>query len=125
MRLARADRTLTSLLGEAAHHLVGSAPWDGIDGRPLGVDLRFAFASSIAVDTDLPDAVIPPDAPAHGTCVAPYTATWIHLEARRVTALSVLVDLRRGKVADITTNARRGVISPVPGRPYPNCSEDG
>jgi hypothetical protein len=124
MPLALADPTLKSLLARASHHFVGSSSWDGIDGKPLGVELRFALSRSIAVDSDLPDAVIPPDAPAHGTCVTPYAATWIHLRATTVTAITVLVDLRRGRVADITTNARRGIVSPVPGRPYPNCNED-
>ena len=124
MRLALADPTLKSLLARANHHFVGSSSWDGIDGKPLGVELRFAFARSIAVDSDLPEAVIPPDAPAHGTCVTPYSASWIHVHAQKVTAITVLVDLRRARVADVTTNARPGIVSPVPGRPYPNCNED-
>jgi hypothetical protein len=124
IRLALADATLKPLLAKAKHRFVGSAPWDGIDDKPVGVELRFAFARPIAVDSDLPDAAIPPDAPAHGTCVTPYAASWIHLRAQKVTAISVLVDLRRERVADITTDARRGLVSPVPGRPYPNCHED-
>jgi len=124
MRLALADPTLKSLLARARHHFVGSSSWNGIDGKPLGVALRFAFARSIAVDADLPEAVIPPDAPTHGTCVTPYSASWIHLRAEIVTAIAVLVDLRHARVADVTTNARRGIVSPVAGRPYPNCSGD-
>jgi hypothetical protein len=41
-----------------------------------------------------------------------------------VTALWVVVDLRRDEVVQISTNARRGRVSPVAGKPYPTCNED-
>jgi hypothetical protein len=40
-----------------------------------------------------------------------------------VTALSVIVDLRRDEVVQISTNARRGRVSPVAGKPYTTCNE--
>jgi hypothetical protein len=75
------------------------------------------------LSADLPYITIPPDAPAKGDCVEPYASGWEHLEAAGVTALRVLVDLDRGKVVDISTNARRGIVSPVAGKPYPSCEE--
>jgi hypothetical protein len=41
-----------------------------------------------------------------------------------VTTLWVIVDLHRGMVVQISTNARRGRVSPVAGKPYPTCNED-
>ena len=41
-----------------------------------------------------------------------------------VAALRVIVDLRRDEVVQIPTNARRGRVSLVAGKPYPTCNED-
>jgi hypothetical protein len=121
--LAQRDPLLRHLLAHAPHRLVGSSSWDGIDGRPLGEALEFAYAHQVTIDDDLPAAVIPPDAPSHGHCVVPYDPAWEHLRASGVTVLRVLVDLRSARVAEISTNAPRGVVSPVPGKPYPSCEE--
>jgi hypothetical protein len=73
------------------------------------------------VDAVLPYADIPPDAPTTGTCESPYRQTWLREESENVTELDVLVDLRRGKVADIRTNATEGRRSWVQGKPHPDC----
>lgn len=86
--------------------------------------LGYKLKRPVAVNADLPYLVVPPDGPAHGTCVFPYAAGWAHLRATGVTALWVIVDLRRDEVVQISTNARRGRVSPVAGKPYPTCSED-
>ena len=86
--------------------------------------LGYKLKRPVAVNADLPYVVVPPDGPAHGTCVFPYAAGWAHLRATGVTALWVIVDLRRDEVVQISTNARRGRVSPVAGKPYPTCSED-
>jgi hypothetical protein len=41
-----------------------------------------------------------------------------------VTALRILVDLREKRVAEIDTDAKHSVISPVAGKPFPSCNED-
>ena len=86
--------------------------------------LGYKLKRPIAVNADLPYVVVPPDGPAHGTCVTPYAAGWAHLRATGVTALWVIVDLRRDEVVQISTNARQGRVSPVAGKPYPTCNED-
>ncbi len=86
--------------------------------------LGYKLKRPVTVDADLPYVVVPPDAPSHGTCVTPYAAGWAHLRATGVTALWVIVDLRRDEVVQISTNARRGRVSPVGGKPYPTCNED-
>jgi hypothetical protein len=87
--------------------------------------LTYNLRRPLAVDADLPFIVVPPDAPAHGDCVQPYAAGWLHLRAAKVTVVTASVDFRRGRVMDISTNAASGVIGPVAGEPYPSCSEDG
>ena len=89
------------------------------------MELDYKLQRPIAVDDDLPYAEIPPDAPAHGECVTPYARGWNHLHASSVTAVEVLVDLRAGRVAEISTNASHGTVSPVADRAYPSCDEDG
>jgi hypothetical protein len=78
----------------------------------------------ITLNADLPYVAIPPDGPAHGDCVKPYAAGERHLRASDVTALSILVDLRQKRVAEIDTDAKHGVVSPVAGKPFPSCDED-
>ena len=102
---------------------VRASRWNDLDGRPLGAALTYTLRRQIVMNSNLPYVAIPPDAPARGDCVKPYAAGWHHLEASGVTALKVLVDLRRGQVVDISTNARQGIISPVAGKPYPACQE--
>jgi hypothetical protein len=125
LRIATRDAAFNALLRDTSHSLSASEPWGGIDGKPLGVALTYTLRRPLAVDADLPYAEIPPDAPAHGDCVQPYADGWLHLRAARVTVVTVLVDLRRGRVADISTNATSGEIRPLPGKPYPSCGEDG
>ena len=85
--------------------------------------LGYKLKRPVAVDADLPYIVLTPDAPSHGTCATPYAAGWAHLQATGVTALWVTVDLRRDQVVQISTNAKRGRVSPVAGKPYPTCNE--
>jgi hypothetical protein len=101
----------------AQGRLVGSSQWT------QGASLTFALPRPTDVDADLPQADIPPDAPAKGTCARPYRQTWLHLKASGVTRLYVLVDLHRGAVADVTTNASSGRLSWVRGKPHPDCRE--
>jgi hypothetical protein len=124
-RLATRDRTLSRLLVGVSYRLVGGTDWASLDNKPIGLELRYALARPINVDADLPSADIPPDTLTQGHCVYPYAATWIHLSARAVRSVTVLVDLRRGRVADIWTDAARGEVSPVAGRPYPDCEQKG
>jgi hypothetical protein len=83
--------------------------------------LLYLLRRPVAVNSDLPYVQIP--VPDH--CMRPYAAGWAHLRAWGVTALQVLVDLRRARVAEISTNANRGRVSPVDGKPYPTCSDSG
>jgi hypothetical protein len=89
-----------------------------------GAVVAYKLKRPIVINADLPYVAIPPDGRAHGTCVVPYAPGWEHLRAPGVTALSVLVDVGRSRVAEIDTNAKRGRISPIVGKPYPSCNED-
>ena len=53
-------------------------------------------------------------------CVFPYAAGWAHLRATGVTALWVIVDLRRDEVVQISTNARRRPSQPRRRKALPN-----
>ena len=99
-------------------------PWRGVDGRPLGAVVDYNLERPITLNSDLPYVAIPPDGPAHGDCVKPYAAGEEHLRASHVTVLRVLVDLRKKRVAEIDTDAKHGVVSPVAGKPFPSCNED-
>jgi hypothetical protein len=124
-RIAGRDDTLTRLLqlGDG-QRLANVGPWRVGDNPRGGAELAYKLKRPIAVNADLPYVAIPPDGPAHGICVSPYAPGWQHLRASGVTELSVLVDIRRGRVAEIDTNAKRGRVSPVAGKPYPSCTED-
>jgi hypothetical protein len=122
-RIAAANPTVAQLVRRGDGERVGSVGGSRARGRGtawLGYELKRA----VAVDADLPYVVVPPDGPAHGTCVTPYAAGWAHLQATAVTALWVIVDLRRDQVVQISTNARQGKVGPVAGKPYPSCNED-
>lgn len=123
--IAGSDATLTRLLRAGdGHRLPVVGPWSvGNDSRG-GAVVVYKLARPIVVDSDLPYVAIPPDGPAHGTCVVPYAPGWEHLRASGVTELRVLVDVSRGRVAEIDTNARTGRVSPVAGKPYPACNEE-
>lgn len=122
-RIAVSNPTVARLvrLGDGAR--VGSVGGSRARGRGTAW-LGYKLKRPVAVDADLPYVVVPPDGPAHGTCVSPYAAGWAHLRATGVTALWVIVDLRRDEVVQISTNARQGRVSPVAGKPYPTCNED-
>jgi hypothetical protein len=122
-RIASGNRPLGRLLSGVRHRPAGSSSWDSLESKPIGVELRYALDRPINVDADLPSADTPPDTRTQGHCVYPYAATWIHLRAQEVRTVTVLVDLRRGRVADVWTDAPKGVVSPVPGRPYPDCEQ--
>lgn len=122
-RIAASSPTVSRLvrLGDGERFgTVGGSRARGSGTAWLGYKLK----RPVAVNADLPYVVVPPDGPAHGTCVSPYAAGWAHLRATGVTALWVIVDLRRDEVVQITTNARQGRVSPVAGKPYPTCNEN-
>ena len=121
-RIAASNPTVAQIvrLGDGARvGNVGGSRAQGSGTAWLGYKLK----RPVAVNADLPYVVVPPDGPAHGTCASPYAAGWAHLRATGVTALWVIVDLRRDEVVQISTNARRGRVSPVAGKPYPTCNE--
>lgn len=122
-RIAASNATVARLvrLGDGERH--GSVGGSRAKGRGTAW-LGYKLKRPVAVNSDLPYIAIPPDAPSHGTCVAPYAAGWAHLRATGVTALMVTVDLRHDRVVQISTNAKRGRVSPVAGKPYPSCNED-
>jgi hypothetical protein len=122
-RIAASNPTVSQLvrLGDGERFgNVGGSRTRGSGTAWLGYKLK----RPVAVNADLPYIVVPPDGPARGTCVSPYAAGWAHLRATGVTALWVIVDLRRDQVVQISTNARQGRISPVAGKPYPTCNEN-
>jgi hypothetical protein len=124
-RIAGTDATLTRLLQlGVGRRLANVGPWSVGHNSRGGAELAYKLKRPIMVNSDLPYVAIPPDGPAHGTCVDPYASGWEHLRASGVTELSVLVDVDRGQVAEIDTNATRGRVSPVAGKPYPSCNED-
>ena len=124
-KIAEANATIARLLrlGDG-RRLGGVGPWGGFGGKARGAVLGFALKRPLAVDVNLPYVAIPPDAPSHGQCSTPYSPGWAHLRASGVTALMVLVDLRRNQVVQISTDAKRGRVSPVAGKRYPSCNED-
>lgn len=125
VRIAGTDATLTRLLRTGnGRRLADIGPWSVGNNSRGGAVVVYRLKRPIVVDSDLPYVAIPPDGPAHGTCVSPYAPGWEHLRASAVTELSVLVDVGRGRVAEIDTNAKRGRVSPVAGKPYPACNED-
>lgn len=118
-----ANATFRGITKGIRKRLVLVQPWAGQNEGVHGASLTFRLSRAIKVDADLPQADIPPDAPTTGTCHAPYRQTWLHERSRKVTEISVLVDLDKAKVADISTNAIRGQLSWVRGRPHPSCQE--
>lgn len=121
--IAASNPTVARLVRLGAGRRFGSVGGSRAQGRGTAW-LGYKLKRSLAVDADLPFIVVPPDGPAHGTCVAPYAAGWAHLRATGVTRLWVIVDLRRDEVVQISTNAGQGRVSPVTGKPYPTCNED-
>lgn len=122
LEIVSADPVVARLVHGSRLRVVGAQAWS--DGRRLhGASLTMLLARPIMVDADLPQADIPPDAPAKGDCRRPYRQIWLHERAGGVTRLSVLVDLGGRAVADVSTNARSGTLSWVPGRPHPSCEE--
>ena len=121
-KVARSDATLARLvrLGDGRRAVVGL--WS-LWGFPRGgAVLLYLLRRPVAVNAALPYVQIPVNP---GSCSKPYAAGWAHLRASGVTTLQVLVDLRRARVAGISTNANRGRVSPVQGKPYPTCSDSG
>ena len=121
-RIARSDPTLARLLrlGDARRAVIGLwSLWGSPQG---GAVLLYLLRRPVAVDSDLPYVQIPVNT---GSCSKPYAAGRAHLRASGVTTLQVLVDLRRARVAELSTNANRGEVSPVDGKPYPTCSDSG
>lgn len=120
IRIARANGTLRRLLRPGSR-VMAASPWSApaLDGASL----TFSLPRPVTVDADLPQADIPPDAPTKGDCARPYRLTWLHEHSTGVTRLYVLVDVGRRRVADVTTNAKRGTLAWVPGRPHPSCEE--
>jgi hypothetical protein len=123
-KIAEANATVARLvrLGDG-RRVGGVGPWRGFGGRLRGAVLGFSLKRPLAVDLDLPYVAVPPDAPSHGQCATPYSPGLAHLRASGVTALMALVDLRRNQVVQISTDAKRGKVGPVAGKPYPSCNE--
>jgi hypothetical protein len=122
-RIAASDPTVARLVRQGEGERFGSV--GGSRRRGSGTAwLGYKLRRPIAVDADLPYVVVTPDGPSHGTCAVPYAAGWAHLQTAGVTALWVIVDLRRDEVVQISTNAKQGRVSPVAGKPYPTCNED-
>jgi hypothetical protein len=97
--------------------------WLGSVGQPRVVELAYRLQRPAAIDTVVPFAEIPPDAPATGTCRVPYAPGKERLQARPVTVVFVAVDILLRRVVDIETDAKREVLSSVPGQPFPDCEE--
>ena len=123
LAIARANTVFRAVTSGAGPRLVLAQPWTGQDPGVQGASLTFRLSKRIKVDADLPQADIPPDAPTTGRCHAPYRQTWLHERSQKVTEIYVLVDLDKAKVAEISTNAIRGRLSWVRGRPHPSCQE--
>jgi hypothetical protein len=122
-RIAGADATLAPLVRLGAGRRVGVVDLWSLWGSPRGgAILYYVLRRPVAASADLPYVQIPVNA---ASCSKPYAAGWAHLRATGVTVLQVLVDLRRARVAEIETNANRGRVSPVEGKPYPTCSDSG
>ena len=121
-RIAGSDATLARLVRLGDGRPAGVGLWSlwGLPGG--GAELFYLLRRPVAVNADLPYVQLPVRA---GSCTTPYAAGWAHLRALGVTVLQVLVDLRRGRVVEISTNANRGRVSPVDGKPYPTCSDSG
>jgi len=121
LSVARRDDLLGRPSREGRAEFVSASEWWSIDRGQIGADLRFRLRRPLEVDAVLPIADIPPDSPTRGRCETPYRATWLREETSAITSLRVLVDLRREKVVDISTNAKSGRRSWVDGKPHPSC----
>jgi hypothetical protein len=122
-RIAGSDATLARLVRSGDGRRVGIVDLWSLWGSPRGgADLFYVLRLPVAVNADLPYVQIPVNA---SSCSKPYAAGWAHLRASGVTVLQVLVDLRRAKVVEIATNANRGRVTPIAGKPYPTCSDSG
>jgi hypothetical protein len=122
-RIAGSDATLARLVRLGDGRRLGVVGlWSLWGSRGGGAQLFYWLRRPVAVNSDLPYVQIPVNA---GSCTKPYAAGWAHLRASGVTVLLVLVDLRRARVVEISTNASRGKVSPVDGEPYPTCSDSG
>ena len=118
-RVALRDGTVRGLVGHRHWRASGASAW------LAGATVSLSLQSPLRVDADLPYIVIPPDAPARGECMHPYTRGWWHLKAPRVTRLDVWVDLRPSHrhVVYVDTDATQGTLSPASGKPHPWCQE--
>lgn len=122
-RIAASNATIAGLVRLGDGERFGNVGGSRAQGRGTAW-LGYKLKHPVAVNADLPYNALTPDGPSHGTCVSPYAAGWAHLRATGVTALWVIVDLRRDEVVQISTNARQGRVSPVAGKLYPTCNED-
>jgi hypothetical protein len=115
-RIAASDPTLGRLVRLGHGERFGNPGGSRTRGKGR-VWLGYKLKRPVAVSADLPyDAC--------GFSGSPYEAGLAHLQATGVTALWVIVDLRRQEVVQISTNARQGRVSPVAGKPYPTCSQN-
>jgi hypothetical protein len=122
-RIAGSDSTLARLVRLGDGRRAGVVGLWSLWGSPRGgADLFYRLKRPVAVNAALPYVQLPVRA---GSCSTPYAAGWAHLRASGVTVLQVLVDLRSARVVEISSNANRGRVSPVKGRPYPTCSDSG
>jgi hypothetical protein len=121
-KVARSDATLARLvrLGDGRRAVVGR--WSFWRFPRGGAVLLYLLRRPVAVNAALPYVQLPVRA---DSCSTPYAPGWAHLRASGVTVLQVLVDLRRARVVEISTDASRGRVSPVKDKPYPTCSDSG
>jgi hypothetical protein len=122
-RIAASNPTVAQLVRIGHGERFGNPGGSRAPGRGTAW-LGYKLTRPVAVNADLPYVVVTPDGPSHGACATPYAAGWAHLQATGVTSLWVIVDLHRDQVVQISTNARRGTVGPVAGKPYPSCNED-
>jgi hypothetical protein len=121
-KVASRDPTVLMLVGERARP-DGSFVWLGTARHPRVVVLRFALPRPVRVDAALPYAETPPDAPASGDCKTPYAPGWNRLSTTRAAHVFVGVDVAKRRVAVADTDAKTETLSPIAGRPYPQCNE--
>src|SRR5581483_8711553 len=90
--VAARSRLVRRLAGPRA--VVGkSFVWLGSLSHPRVVELAYRLRRPVAIDAVVPFAEVPPDAPASGTCRAPFALGRERLRARAVTVIFVGVDV--------------------------------
>lgn len=121
-RVAARSQVVRRLVG-ARGGVSGSFVWLGSVSHPRVVEFGLQASASGCDRRGRAVRGYPPDAPATGTCRVPYAPGQERLQARAVTVIFVGVDVSLQRVVDIETDARREILSSVPGKPFPDCEE--